>query len=78
MKFYFNSLNPNLFSSLNFQLNANALVFIFEPFLLKEPHWGSQMIGTLEMAVHTSRTVNEMKGLNCNLKLLETKLQTTT
>ena len=77
MKFYFNSLNSNLFSSLNFQLNANALVFIFEPFLLKEPHWGSQMIGTLGVAVHTSGTVDETVGLNCDLKRLKAKPQTT-
>ena len=36
------------------------------------------VIGTLRVAVHTSGTVDEMKGLNCDLKWLKTKLQTTT
>ena len=35
------------------------------------------MIGTLRVAVHTSGTVDETEGLNCDLKQLEVKPQTT-
>ena len=35
------------------------------------------VIGTLGVAVHTSRTVNKTVGLNCDLKQLEAKPQTT-
>ena len=35
------------------------------------------MIGTLGVAVHASGTVDETVGVNCNLKRLEAKPQTT-
>ena len=38
---------------------------------------GSTVIGTLGVAMHTSRTVDETEGLNCDLKRLEAKPQTT-
>ena len=37
----------------------------------------STVIGTLGVAVHTSGTVDETVGLNCDLKRLEVKPQTT-
>ena len=35
------------------------------------------VIGTLGVAVHTSGTIDETVGLNCDLKRLEAKPQTT-
>ena len=37
----------------------------------------SALIGTLGVVVHTSETVDETVGLNCDLKRLEAKPQTT-